>query len=240
MFELGLLPVAPSPFAHVVAKEFLSADLYEQLLASFPVCPPSSGPTGFSYFRGDPAYDELIATNEAWSSFFHAIHSEQFVADCLRQFSGIWTAAGCLIDVSRAEYVDYCESRADKERRHLAEPVHAPEKLWVRLDILQGQVGYRRSAHLDHRRRLLTMLVYFCDSAENEMNGGDLVLHRAVTFGGKQALLPEKRLVPQPNEMVAFACTPESLHSVTEIVSQKAPRNFVQITVSSSVDAWPA
>jgi hypothetical protein len=143
------------------------------------------------------------------------------------------------VDLSRAHYVDYVESRADKERRHIQNAEHDPEALWVRLDILQAQIGYRRGAHLDHRRRLMTMLIYFCDSAENQMDGGELLLHRPLVMGGRKLLFEQTRLAPKHNEMVAFACTPGSFHSVSEIKGQLAPRNFVQITVSSSVDAWP-
>jgi hypothetical protein len=45
---------------------------------------------------------------------------------------------------------------------------------------------------------------------------------------------------PQLNLMAAFACSPISYHSVPVIKSQVSPRNFVQIQISSSVDAWPS
>jgi len=232
-------PVLAQPFAHVIANDFLPADLYADLVKSFPVCPPASGPTGFSYFRGDEPYDALIATHEAWTELYESVQSQRFVDYCLAQFSGTWSAGGCTLDLCRARYVDYVESRADKERRHIRNAEHDSEALWVRLDILQAQIGYKRGAHLDHRRRLLTMLIYFCDSAENQMDGGELLLHRPLVMGGRKLLFEQTRLAPKHNEMVAFACTPGSFHSVSEIKGQLAPRNFVQITVSSSVDAWP-
>ena len=79
------------------------------------------------------------------------------------------------------------------------------------------------------------MLIYFCD--QGDMDGGELVLH-----GTRLRLLhPEiVRVRPQPNLMAAFACSPVSYHSVPKIKSQLSPRNFVQIQISSSVDAWPA
>lgn len=240
MLTFPLQPVLAFPFHHVLAEEYLPADLYAELAKSFPVCPPSSGPTGYSYFRGDEAYDSLIATNAAWSEFYQSVQSHEFVAYCMDQFAETWSAAGCKVDLTKAHYVDYLESRADKERRHIEHPLDDPNALWVRLDILQGNVGYKRSAHLDHRRRLITMLVYLCDTAENQMEGGELVLHQPLAVGGKTLLLERTRLAPKHNQMVAFACTPDSFHSVSEITAQRAPRNFVQITVSSSVDAWPA
>jgi hypothetical protein len=38
--------------------------------------------------------------------------------------------------------------------------------------------------------------------------------------------------------MVLFPCNNASRHSVSAVTAQRAPRNFVQITVSSSVDLW--
>jgi 2OG-Fe(II) oxygenase superfamily len=234
--DLPLLPVVHRPFPHVSAHDFLSSERYRQLLASFPACPPSSGPTGFSCFRGDPAYERLIAKDEAWSWLYRACQSQAFVSYCLRQFAAVWPASGCLIAADRARYVDYCESRLDKERRYLEKIVHAPEELWVRLDFLKGHIGYRRALHRDHCRRLLTMLIYFCDATQNEMTGGNLCLH------GQEAdeFTVDRAFAPEHNLMVAFPRVPHSFHSVDEIKHQCAARNFLQITVSSSVDAWPS
>lgn len=239
MLQFANLPVVASPFPHVIGNDFLPLDLYQQLVSSFPTCPPSSGPTGFSYFRGDAAYDDLIKTNPAWNHFSESVQSQAFVSHCLHQFADRWATDGCLVDIERAHYVDYVESRADKERRNIENVNLSPEQLWVRLDIAQGRVGYRRGVHLDHRRRLVTMLIYFSDAHESRMVGGDLYLHAVPPTGSPLPPLPVQKLVPKHNSMVAFACTPTSLHSVSEIKSQAAPRNFVQITVSSSMDAWP-
>lgn len=230
MSEFILLPVAEKPFPHVVADDYLEPDLYNELVASFPDCPPNSGPTGYSYFWGDPQYDELLARSGAWRALFERVHSQQFIDYALTQFRAVF-AKECLFDLSGARYVPYRESRSDKERGRLARVEHAPDQLWVRLDILQGRMGYDRAPHLDHRRRAATMLIYFCDSEENGMVGGDLVLH-----GRTKA---EPRIVrPRHNRMAMFPCHNESLHSVPAVTAQRRPRNFVQITVSSSVDLW--
>jgi hypothetical protein len=38
--------------------------------------------------------------------------------------------------------------------------------------------------------------------------------------------------------MVMFPCAAGSVHSVSKIRRQSAPRNFVQVILSSSVDLW--
>ena len=234
--DLDLAPVRTKPFEHVLKESYIDPEIYAELVRSFPTCPPSTGPTGYSTYWGDEQYDRLVAENSAWKALFNAFHSQQFIDYSVRQFADAYRSYGCVIDLSKARYVPYRESRKDKESRRISDVEHDPHELWVRVDIHQGLVGYTRRPHVDHRRRLISMLIYLCDADQNQMVGGDLVLHR-----GKSSLFGWGDLVVRPkhNRMVVFPCHPKSIHSVPEIKSEKGPRNFLQITVSSSVDAWP-
>jgi hypothetical protein len=216
------------PFPHMLADDWLEPGLYRRLRDSFPHCPPNSGPTGFTLFWGDPDYDRLIAENEAWGAFFRSFHCQSFVDQVLAAFPEVFAEAR--VDLSRARYSPYRESRQDKELPMLSDVGAAPDDLWVRVDIMQGRHGYARLPHLDHRRRAASMLIYFCDSDEAGMKGGDLVLHGR---GGETVTVR-----PRHNRMVLFPCAADSLHSVTPIRRQSAPRNFVQIIVSSCADLW--
>jgi hypothetical protein len=217
------------PFPHCLVDDWLDAYLYRGLCASFPTCPPNSGPTGYTLFWGDGDYDRLIASSGPWADFFRRVHCQEFIDFALGAFADVF-AREATVDLSRARYAPYCESREDKQREQLAATALAPDDLWVRLDIMQGRRGYSRIPHLDHRRRALSMLVYFCDADEAGMKGGDLVLH-----GARGAA---RTVRPRHNRMVMFPCTAASLHSVSRISRQSAPRNFVQVTVSSAVDLW--
>jgi hypothetical protein len=135
-----------------------------------------------------------------------------------------------VVDLSHARYVPHIETRREKEQGFIDAAGLSPDQLFVRTDVLQGNVGYDRRAHVDHRRRAATMLIYLCDGDEDEKVGGDLVLHAA----DGQAVT----IRPRHNRMVLFPCVNSSLHSVSRIESQRAPRNYVQLTVSSSVDLW--
>jgi hypothetical protein len=54
-----------------------------------------------------------------------------------------------------------------------------------------------------------------------------------------RVLYPEgARVRPKQNLMAGFACSGVSFHSVPRIESHASPRNFVQIQLSSTVDAW--
>lgn len=220
--------VRSSPFPHILMDDWLEPDLYARLRDSFPYCPPNSGPTGYTLFSGDRDYERLIEENQAWGAFFGLFHRQAFVDQVLSAFPDVF--GGARVDLSRARYVPWRESREDKELPVLPPVGLAPDDLWVRVDIMQGRKGYNRIPHLDHRRRAASMLIYFCDADEAGMRGGDLVLHG---LGGETLAVR-----PRHNRMVLFPCAANSIHSVTPIRRQTAPRNFVQVTLSSCTDLW--
>ena len=227
--------IREAPFAHVVREQFIDPAEYARLRDSFPECPPSSGPTGFSLFWGDEQYEQLLAEKPEWRSLFETFHNQAFIDWGVRQFSAEWQRAGCRIDLSSARYVSYREDRIDKERATLRRVAHGPDELWVRMDIHQGRVGYSRDMHRDHARRLISMLVYFCSQDANAMSGGELLLHAS----GWSRFRRPVTIVPLENLMVAFPCSSRSFHSVPRIASMKRPRNYLQVHISSSVDVWP-
>lgn len=223
------------PFPHVVHDQFIAPEYYSELCRSFPTCPPSTGPTGFSLYWGDESYTRLLEEHAAWRRLFNTFQSQEFIDWGRQQFSSVWEDAGCKIKLSDARYVSYREDRIDKERASLRKVEHEPHELWVRMDIHQGQIGYDRAVHVDHARRLVSMLIYMCDHAENRMVGGELFLHT----GPRSRTEASTRVTPRHNLMVAFPCTARSYHSVSELTSMSAPRNYIQVHISSSVDIWP-
>jgi hypothetical protein len=235
--DLSQLELNRDPFVHVIHSQFIAPEIYSQLCASFPTCPPSTGPTGFSLYWGDANYQRLLDEQPVWRALFKTFHSQQFIDWCVQQFAETCGDEGCQIDLSKARYVPYREDRIDKERATLRKIEHEPNELWVRMDIHQGQMRYDRPVHLDHARRLMSMLVYMCDHTENQMSGGELFLHTARL--PQAELSPPTRITPRHNLMVAFPCTARSYHSVSAITSMAVPRNYIQVHISSSVDVWP-
>lgn len=234
--DLSRHPVVSEPFPHIVQQGFIESNQYAELCRTFPTCPPGIGPTGFSLYWGDEGYKTLLNEQPTWQALFNTFHSQHFINWCVDQFRETWERDACKIDLSRAQYVPYCEDRIDKERAKLRRIEHEPHELWVRMDLHQGRVGYDRPVHLDHARRLLSMLIYLYDPRETDMNGGELFLHSGKESG---AVPPPRRVTPNHNLMVAFPCSNRSLHSVSAITAQKAPRNYIQVHISSSVDIWP-
>ena len=231
--DLSQHDVTLRPFPHIINTGFIEPEHYMQLRDSFPTCPPGVGPTGFSLYWGDEGYQQLLDTQPAWQALFNTFHSQHFVDWCSSQFAEVWEQDGCKIKLSEARYVPYREDRIDKERAELRKIEHKPHELWVRMDIHQGRMGYDRPVHLDHARRLMSMLIYMCDQNENEMTGGELFLHASDKHFASTCVTPRHNL------MVAFPCSSRSHHSVSPITAQLAPRNYVQVHISSSEDVWP-
>src|SRR5262245_14231226 len=86
VFEAAPVPVRQAPFEHVVVENFLARGIYDELVRTFPACPPCTGPTGYSLYWGDPGYEELIARSASWRALFEATHSSRFVAYCVSTF----------------------------------------------------------------------------------------------------------------------------------------------------------
>jgi hypothetical protein len=231
--DLALLDVKAEPFPHVVRESFIEPEHYRQLRRTYPLCPPGKSPTGFSLYWDDEEYRRLLDEQPAWRALFETFHSQSFVEWGGKQFAEVWRRSGCKINPEETRYVPYREDRIDKERATLRKVEHEPQELWVRMDIHQGRVGYFRPVHLDHARRLVSMLIYFCDHAETHMVGGELFLH-----GQNLRSRTRTRIAPRHNLMVAFPCTNGSQHSVSKITSTAAPRNYVQVHISSSVNVW--
>lgn len=235
VLDLTLRPLYTKPFGHVVVEEFIRPDVYQELLASFPsTLPTEETANSLTCYWGSETYEHLIEHNWAWKALFEATHSQAFIDYALAQFQSVYRTKGCLLELKNTSYVHHQESDEEKKQ---AFPVIdlSPEQLWVRMDIRQGEVGYHRLRHVDWRRRLVSMLIYLCDKDENQMEGGDLVLH--------PPFLPKfnpftKTVEPRHNRMAAFACPANSIHSVPLIKRQTAPRKFIQILVSSSIQAW--
>jgi hypothetical protein len=234
--EMDILDLQAEPFPHVIHENFIAPEHYRQLCRTFPNCPPGTSPTGYSLYWGEEGYRRLLDEQPAWQALFNTFHSQAFIEWGLRQFEQVWRSADCKLDLSGARYVPYREDRVDKERATLRKIEHEPQELWVRMDIHQGRAGYARRVHLDHARRLISMLIYMCDHTETRMCGGELLLHGA--DGRRERRTPVKRIEPRHNLMVAFPCTNGSHHSVPKITSTALPRNYIQVHISSSVDAW--
>jgi hypothetical protein len=233
--DLAAQPVRQRPFPHVVKDDFIEQQCYAALKASFPTGELDADLPRYSLYWGDPAYDRLLVEQPAWKALFDAFQSQDFVDYCLRHFGEGLMRDGCQIDLAKARYVPFLEDRTDKKLMRIRQEFD-PHDLYVRMDVYQGGLGYMQKVHLDAPRRLVSMLVYFCDAAENGIERGELLLHPT----NPPTWWPRPTKVRlRNNRMAMFACSPRAWHSVPAITALRRPRAFLQVLVSSSVPVWP-
>ena len=257
ILEVDHLKLDIKPFLHLVVDGFFGAELYKELRDEFPQISKMERPKGWgqSLYWGDPEYEEHLAASSAWKKVHDAIHSQAWIDFIVAELGDFWERDGCVVDLGKAVYVPYCEDRIDKELFHLRRPEYEPHELWCRLDFYQSYGGYYRPVHLDHRRRLISMLVYFQDHDEAGMEGGELILHpraldlrileklklyhapKALSWI-RDRLADTVEVKPKHNRMAVFPCGRNSWHSVPAVRTRNAPRQHIQITISSSYDAW--
>lgn len=230
-FKPDQVAVTDQPFPHAVIDNLLPPELFTELQASYPECPPASGPTGHTIHRGDVGFDAQMEAYPLWQKLFSECNSPGFVDSLVALFADE-IARSCTVERNALRFADHIESRAEKETGRIANPVLPAQDMFVRFDFMQGMKSYNRGAHLDHRRRLATMLIYFDAPGPETFEGGDLILHDA-------AGQPVQRIAPAKNRAVLFACSERSWHSVDEVTVCHHPRRFVQVAVSSCHDIWP-
>ncbi len=230
--DLSALPVDDMPFPHAVIDNLFAPDIFAALERGYPLCPPASGPTGHTIHRGDPEFNAVMAAQPAWRALFETCHSQAFVNALATLFASEIDRA-CAVGREDLRFADHVETRVEKEQGRIAVPQLPPEAMFVRFDFMQGMDAYVRRPHLDHRRRLGTILIYFDTPGPDTFRGGDLILH-----DGRGA--PRKRISPAANRGVLFPCSDRSWHSVDAVTDCRHPRRFVQVAISGTHDIWPS
>jgi hypothetical protein len=268
MLQIDPRDVVEQPFPHIVKQGILPGALYERLRATFPgqrdfeeelAQTQGAGSrvgkgTGFDIYRGDAAYDHLIARSDAWAELDGYINSSAFVGDYLRVFGAYHDALGC---TARVEPVAYDSSFVEPRRvltarktvtERLREivfkftpPTGEPARLFTRLDIEKSVGGYGKPPHCDRANRLCSLIVYFTDTQAAGIEGGELNLYRQ-----KNAKKPRRqkrhpaadtveivaKVAPKENLGVFFPCSNNSYHGVDAIRTPGVARDFLYINIS--------
>lgn len=273
MLQVSAADVVPSPFPYVITDAILPADLYRRLRTDYPsnsVFASAIGETqgqgsrsgvgtGFDIYRGDTAYDTLIASSAAWAEFDAFINSQAFIDQFLEVFGAHLAAAGCTIDVSTSTYdPDYIEPRSlltekmtlgDRlgSIRHKLAGRHKRDRaveLFTRLDIQRAIGGYYKPPHCDRPNRLCSLIVYLTDAKSEGIDGGALRIFRHKTsktvqnyerHPGEQDVEIIAELPARENLGVWFPCSNNSYHGVTRVETPGAARDFLYINISGKV-----
>jgi hypothetical protein len=268
MLQVSREDVVSEPFPHVIKQDILPPELFARLRADFPDESVFAGQkdesgtagsrtgSGFDIYRGDSAFDALVARSPAWREFAEFLNSEKF-ADVFRDvFADHLGSIGLKIDMANS-HVDpgYVEPRAvmsevatmkdriDGVANKLLAPLRTPKgiELFTRLDIHKSMGGYAKVPHCDRPNRLFSLIVYFTDAEAAGLEGGDLSIfkHKLVKPVEDYERHPRPAdvdcvatLSPKANLGVFFPCMNNSYHGVSAVTSKGVARDFLYINIS--------
>ena len=279
MLAISKADVIDTPFPHVVKESILPQDLFDALKSDFPsneafaeqdtrsggVGSRAGAGTGFDIYRGDAAYDLLVAKSSAWQEFDAWINSAAFVEKFLDVFGDRIDDLGVKVAIDPARY----DRSVIEPREVLRDRLTPVERLWSvigkiinpkprsdsqrpslfsRLDIEQSIGGYAKPPHCDRRNRVCSLIVYFTDLGRMDGVGGELNIyqHTYQKSASEHERHPKpdqvsvvQAIVPKENLGVFFPCSNNSYHGVNALRDQSVKRNFLYINISTSdVDAW--
>lgn len=270
MLQVTAMDVVAKPYPHVISDAILPEDLFARLKAEYPdasifestaAITGGTGSragkgTGFDVYRGDPAYDVLMAQSPAWAEFDAWINSAAFVDKYQELFGPHADSIGISVDVPASHYNrDYVEPRELlTERATVGEKVgrvahkltrglrgRRGMELFTRLDITRSLGGYAKPPHCDRDNRLCSLIIYFTDAEAVGLEGGDLLIYQsreavaiedAPRHPSADSVEVVAQLSPKANRGVFFPCSNNSYHGVTAVTSTGVPRDFLYINIS--------
>lgn len=275
MFNVSRSDVQADPFPHILKSGFLDQGFYDSLKKDFPGTEIFEGQKsqhgsgdgsrtgqGFDIYRGDGAYDALVAQSEAWREFDAFINSKAFVEKFNECFGDDLSMLGCKAAIRPEEYdPSFIEGREEMPTvaslgdrlkeigRRFTGPGKTPQegvKLFTRLDIHRATKGYAKEVHCDRPNRLCSLIIYFCDAEKAAFTGGDLTVHSHVKQ--KPAWRHERHpdpkdapvvatISPKDNVGVFFPCSNNSYHGVTQLESHGDSRDYLYINISGASEA---
>ena len=267
MLQVTQADVLESPFPHIVKQDIIDPVLFRELRADFPTSQgfqqqfdetgtAGSRVGGFDIYRGDRAYDQLIAASPAWSKFDAYINSASFVETFLDVFGDRLGALGCRVAVDPGRYQrDFVEARevlTEKKTtgdmlseigfKLLGRGGSKAVDLFTRLDIEKSMGGYAKPPHCDRANRLCSLIVYFTDTEAAGIVGGELNVyaHKQKTVPADHERHPRPQdvsivqmLKPRENLGVFFPCSNNSYHGVNAVETVGIARDFLYINIST-------
>ncbi len=233
------------PFPYTVVHDVFSQSIYQAALSDFPVLNKrTDGRTGKDLFMDDEGYTDVIQSS-AWRPVYDLLTSESFVQQTLLAFGPAMAQHGCKVDAKDCYLTPFTETRQDLHKEQLDSSMEK-EAMFVRMDFQAAGPGYNKGAHCDHRRRLVSALIYFCDSNDQSMVGGDLVCLKPSNSNlppqrqFPKGLTPAQVIKPQHNRGVFFLCCNSSFHEVTPLKRISGERRWLYYSISSQHDIWPS
>jgi len=222
--RVGDRTLATDPFPHIVIDDALDADVYQALSAQFPTANAINSqdrPIENNHLYLLPANRVLqdAGTSPAYKEFFRYHVSNEFwratlplvKAQLLAIHPNLETIAGRRLEdfrtIMRQKDAEFAEEVALDCQFGINSPVTRTSSV--------------RTPHVDRPNKLFNALLY-CRSADDDSEGGELVLYRRIgplVYSNGSAIMPTriveaKRIAYRANRLVLFLNSPWSVHGV--------------------------
>jgi len=247
--------VRAEPFAHLVVREALPADLYSRLAATR----PNSDLVGWAGPKPSNIRLPLSArrildhprVDPVWKAFVAAHTTRDFLTRVLDLFAAHWPALPPAPEaVAEAPLVllDGTGQAADPAAGEVAAG-HSTVRVDARLELntpVHGGPSRVRGAHVDTPNRLFSGLFYL-RAADDPTPGGDLVLYRRRAGTGAdpggyeiaEDAVTAVAVVPySANTLVLFPNHPGAVHGVTARPPTPHERAYVFLTAEVGADRF--
>ena len=174
------------PFVHFKHSSFLSKEIYNELLNSFPSENFQFTKTEGYFNRGtqDPNFEELYAINPLWKIFFDGITSKEFI-------SAIGKKLGPVLYKERGFRVFLPWVINNPKSSNWFRSIFC---LNLNIDLKIDSIGKRGmiNPHRDASRKLLTLMFYFPDIDWKKEWGGDTVFYKLKSNESKKKFFKTK------------------------------------------------
>jgi hypothetical protein len=228
----------PSP--HLSISEVVPSDLYR--VSSFPAIPKSSGGrVGRDLLVDDPGFHDLVM-KPGWREIYQQFQSESLFAELVSLFQDDMIRFNCQINAKQVRLEHFCEPRSYIGSRDYDIDDTDPHSLFVRFDLQAADGTYRPYVHLDHPRRLISGLLFFCDASEEGLVGGEFALFRDLEFSDDRIChVPQiaKKFPIKHNTGVLFLNCNTGFHGPCPILTIVGLRRWVYFSISSHRSIWP-
>jgi hypothetical protein len=226
------------PHPHIFIEQIIDPEVYSALV--FPDGKMAPG-KHWGLTASDPEYGSVLE-DPGWKLVHDTLRGEAFVMDVVRAFADDLRDAKCLIDPDKAHLAGFVETREQKEMRSL--PFQRdPNELFTRMDFQSKGFGaYKEFVHLDWDRRMIGGILFFSDSAEEGLVGGETAIYRDRGFrNDRWCHDPEltAAFAPRHNTGIIFLNSNAGFHGPRAITALTGRRRWLYYTISSTQDVWP-
>jgi hypothetical protein len=225
------------PYPHAILENVIPAELYSRL--KFPEMRRRNNTrAGWDLFKGEKQYDEFFASNSDWKLVQQFLDSEQFIISVCRIFDDELLQQG--VEIDKLKLIEFTETPAQMQMGHIAFGKF-DHKIFSRFDLQASNGTTLRNPHVDHARRLIGGVLFFCDSAEEGMSGGDFGVWVDRKYRGDRKPHDCELVGTYPirhNTLYVFLNRNDSFHAPTEVTAISGMRKWSYFSISARQNVW--